>query len=274
MAQIASSRRVAVITGAAHGIGKSTALRLAGDGFKVAVNDIDRKKNQLQDLVSEIREKGGQAIAVPADVSLEPDVQSMCAQVVDTMGGIDVMVANAATFQGSGRPLHESSTEDFDRIMAINLRGVMLSYKYVAQQMLKQGRGGRIIGASSVAGKQSEANASAYCAAKFGLRGLTHSLALEVFKHGITVNSYAPGFILTEMSCLPDDAHNGGPGSTILKLLNLSPDTPKAWPDVIASLISYLAKPESYYITGQYNCTSAHSAALIQQVGARSNSHN
>ncbi|PCH41711.1 NAD(P)-binding protein [Wolfiporia cocos MD-104 SS10] len=239
MAPVAAVSRVAVITGAAQGIGKSIALRLAADGLKVALNDIGSKDNQVQDVVSEIRGKGGQAIAVLADVSVEADVRSMCAQVVDSMGGIDVMVANAGTFAGSGKPLYDDDTRDWDKIISINLRGVMLSYKFAAQQMIKQGRGGRII-----------ANASAYCAAKFGVRGLTHSLSREVAKHSITVNAYAPGSILTDMASHPDDVHNGGLGSTIGKLLNLPPGLPRGQPEVIASLVSYLAKPESHFITG------------------------
>jgi len=241
---------VAFVTGAAQGLGLSIALRLAEDGFDVAVNDIPSKTTQLQDVVSQIEGKGKRAMALPGDVAKDDDVKDMISRVVETLGGIDVMVANA------GIALHktflETSTEEWDRIMSINLRGVMLCYKYAAIQMIKQGRGGRIIGASSQAGKKGSTNLSAYSASKFAVRGLTQSAALELAEHKITVNAYAPGFIITALANHPDDALYGlKPGGTIKKMFGLPLDSPEAGPDTIASIVSYLAKPESYFITGQ-----------------------
>ncbi|EED84954.1 predicted protein [Postia placenta Mad-698-R] len=203
--------RVAIVTGAAQGIGLSIALRLADDGLDVAVNDTASKSEQLEDAVSRIRAKGRRAIAVLADVTQETQVEDMVSQVVEQLGSLD-MVANAGVLVV--QPLMEASAEDWDRVMAVNVRGIMLCYKYAATQMVKQGRGGRIIGAAGF---------SAYCSSKFAVKGLTQTL--ELAEHNITVNAYAPGLINTSMG--------------------------DAGPEVIASIVSYLAKPESYFITGQ-----------------------
>ncbi|EED83212.1 predicted protein [Postia placenta Mad-698-R] len=204
-----SLTRVAVVTGAAQGIGRAIALRLAADHLDVAVNDIASKTDQLQELVSQIQARGGRSLAVPADISNEDDVQKMIAKVVETFGGLDAMVANAGIV--ALKPLIELSSEDFDKLTSVNLRGVMLCYKHAAIQMIQQGRGGRILGMLAL---------SAYSATKFAVRGLTQSAALELAKHNIT------------------DAI-------------LPKNTPIGEPEVIASLVSYLIKPEAYFITGQ-----------------------
>lgn len=232
--------RVAVVTGAAQGIGLSIALRLADDGLDVAVNDTASKSKQLEDAVSQIRAKGRRAIAVLADVTQETQVKDMVSQVVEQLGSLDVMVANAGVLVV--QPLMEASAEDWDRVMAVNVRGIMLCYKYAATQMVKQGRGGRIIGASSVAGKKGWAGLSAYCSSKFAIRGLTQSAAEELAKHKITVNTYAPGIIRSSMA------------KTLalgLEECGMPADLPLAEPDVVAAVVSFLIKPESYFITGQ-----------------------
>ncbi|KAH9841724.1 uncharacterized protein C8Q71DRAFT_738489 [Rhodofomes roseus] len=247
-------RRIALITGAAQGIGRAIALRLAKDGLNVAVNDMPSKRQELQKVVAEIEHSGPggqQAMVAVADISSENDVQVMTASVIEQLGGIDVMVANAGYLYAA--ELVDSTTEEWDKIMAINLRGTMLSYKYAAMQMIQQGRGGRIIGASSSAGKQGCNNASAYAASKFGVRGLTQCAAIELAKYNITVNAYAPGAINTPMVMHPQDAERGlAPGTTMLELTGMLERTPPpADPGVIASLVSYLVKPEAYFITGQ-----------------------
>ncbi|OCH90206.1 NAD-P-binding protein [Obba rivulosa] len=245
----ASSTRVAIVTGAAQGLGLAIALRLADDGLDVAVNDIPAKHAELQKIVIEIQGKGRRSLAVAADVSVENEVRDMVDRVVNVLGGLDIMIANAGV--PFAKPLVETSVEEWERIMAVNLRGVMLSYKHAAHQMIKQGRGGRIIGASSVVGKKGFAYTAAYCASKFAIRGLTQCTALELKLHNITVNAYAPGIIMTPIADHPDDTINGGRGSTFKKMLGLPPTHPHAEPDVVASIVSYLVKPESYFITGQ-----------------------
>ncbi|KZT70395.1 NAD(P)-binding protein [Daedalea quercina L-15889] len=237
--------RVAIVTGAAQGIGLSIALRLADDGLAVAVNDIVPKASKVEEVASQIRAKGRRSLAVTGDVSNEDDVKAMIAKVVEELGSIDVMIANAGI--ALRKPFIETTTEEWERIVSINLRGVMLCYRYAAVEMVKQGRGGRIIGTT---------NLSAYSATKFAVRGLTqtvgeHDRALELAPHKITVNAYAPGFIMTDLAYHPDDSKNGGkPGSTIKKLFGLPLDSPEAGPETVASMVSYLASPESHFMTG------------------------
>ncbi|KAI0719006.1 NAD-binding protein [Fomitopsis betulina] len=233
---------VAIVTGAAQGIGRSVALRLVQDGLSVAINDIPAKRAQIDGVVAEIRATGAIAVAAPADVTDEEAVQEMIASVVEKLGGLDVMVANAGVMTYG--PLLTVPTQEWDRVMNINLRGVMLCYKYAAKQMVEQGRGGRIIGASSLAGRHGMPNTSAYAASKFAIRGLTQSLAAELTKHNITVNVYAPGGIRTNIVDVETAKASGIVDSDMMKF-------PVAEPEVIASLVSYIAKPEAYFITGQ-----------------------
>ncbi|KAF7328666.1 NAD-binding protein [Mycena sanguinolenta] len=166
-----SSKGVVLVTGAAQGIGRSIALRLADDGFNVAVNDILNNSEKLDALVSEIQEKGRTSSKYVADVSQDEQVKTMVDDVVARHGSLDVMVANAG-IAGILAPLTENN---WDRVMNINARGTFLCYKYAGIQMIKQGRGGRIIGASSMAGKQGHAMGGTYCASKFAVRGLTQA---------------------------------------------------------------------------------------------------
>ncbi|EEB94689.1 hypothetical protein MPER_06455, partial [Moniliophthora perniciosa FA553] len=189
---------VALVTGSAQGIGKAVALRLAKDGFDIALNDITSKHSQLQDVEREIeKDFGRKTLIVTADVSSDEEVKSMVDKVVEALGGLDVMVANAGVCPVAS--MLETSAETWERAFAINSRGTFFCYKYAAIQMIKQGRGGRIIGACSSAGKQGRLNSMAYSATKFAVRGMTQSAAWEVTKYGITVNAYAPGVIDTDM---------------------------------------------------------------------------
>ncbi|KAK0193188.1 hypothetical protein F5146DRAFT_1029497 [Armillaria mellea] len=195
-----ASKGVAVVTGAAQGIGKAIALRLADDGFDVAVNDIplDGKITKLQEVQAEIIQKGRRCGVFTGDISKEEDVKRMVEGVVSTLGGLDVMVANAGVCPTAS--VLDYTVEQWDRAFAINARGTFLCYQYAAKQMIKQGRGGRIIGSSSSAGKQGVRMMSLYSSTKSAIRGLTQGAALDLGKFGITVNAYAPGAVDTEMS--------------------------------------------------------------------------
>jgi len=246
-----STSRVALITGAAQGIGEAIALRLAADtsGIDVAVSDIRGKEAQLDDLVKRIEAKGRKAIAIICDVSSDGEVRAAIDKVVEVLGGLDIMVANAGIH--AVKPLLETTIEDWNRVQSVNVVGVMLCYKYAALQMIKQGRGGRLVAASSAGGKRAAPNMSAYCSSKFAVRGLSQSAALELRPHGITVNSYAPGVIHTSMVAHPDDEKNGGIGNTMKIMAGLPVDFPSTGPEVIAELVAYFVKPAAYFTTGQ-----------------------
>ncbi|KAJ3976774.1 NAD(P)-binding protein [Lentinula raphanica] len=245
----ASIPRVAFITGAAQGIGKAIALRLASDGFKVAINDIHSKADQLESVAEDIKKTHGiETCAVPGDVSVEHEVESMVGSAAKTLGSLDVMVANAG-ISGPHTPILSTVEEEWDKVQRINTKGVFLCYKHAAKQMIAQGRpGGRIIGASSVAGKQGMIHVGAYVASKFAVRGLMQVAALEFGHHGITVNAYAPGGVESPMAHTTD-LLTSEIGKAFFKSLPSFSTLGKV--DDIASLVSYLASQESGYITGQ-----------------------
>jgi len=243
---MAALTRIAIVTGAARGIGRSIALKLADDGLDVAVNDIAQQKEHLDEVVKEIEAKGRKAVAVIADVSKEEEVKAMIEKTVEVLGGVDCMIANAGIVRAVR--LLDSDTESFDRTIAINLRGPMLCFKYAAQQMVKQGRGGRLIGASSAAGREGLPMLSAYSASKFGIRGLMQSAAKELAEHKITVNCYAPGVITTGIEISGSGADDFKAQGIPLPQHASGSSAPA---DVIASIVSYLCKPESYFITAQ-----------------------
>ncbi|KAG6910348.1 hypothetical protein DXG01_011417 [Tephrocybe rancida] len=252
-----SSKGVALVTGAGQGIGRAIALRLADDGFDVAVNDITT--TGLETLVEEIKSKQRKSTFHVADISFDKQVKGLITDVVEHHGGLDVLVANAGI--PKWKPLLEkmaqwmllATEDDWDKLFAVNAKGTFLCYKYAGAQMVAQGRGGRIIGASSVAGKRGAANMAAYSATKFAIRGLTQSAAIELGPHGITVNAYAPGPIETSMLHYfdgKDAAFFQGKSEDLQeKLSKSSPVGRIGIPADIASLVSYLASKESGFIT-------------------------
>ncbi|KAJ7607913.1 hypothetical protein FB45DRAFT_1039981 [Roridomyces roridus] len=241
-----NSNRVAIVTGAGKGSGKIIALRLADDGLDVAVNDVQSNAFALAELVGEIKAKGRSSSAHVADVSVDGEVKGMVDEVVRTYGKVDAMVANAGV--ASYDPIVELDVQEWDRIMNINARGTFLCYKYAGLQMMKQGTGGRIVGASSVL--EGKACLSAYTASKFAIRGLTQSAALEFGPHnGITVNAYGPGAVDTEMM---GAEYPEVPREEIInRFKKMSPLGLVGMPDDIASLVSFLVSKDSQFITGQ-----------------------
>ncbi|ESK86694.1 hypothetical protein Moror_10941 [Moniliophthora roreri MCA 2997] len=235
-------RSVALITGAAQGIGRSIARRLASDGgYHLALNDLPAKEEKLHELAEEV----GGTVQV-GDVSKERDVRRMIDETVKELGGLDVMVANAGV--GVVKPLSQTTETDWDYVFSVHGRGVFLCYKHAAEQMIKQGRGGRIIGASSAAGKRGDMNMAAISSSKFTVRGLTQCAAMEYGKHGITVNAYAPGMIKTEMvTSLPPAKFEAAFQTYVSRTALQRPGEMTE----IASLVAYLASKEAGYITGQ-----------------------
>ncbi|THV02603.1 short chain oxidoreductase [Dendrothele bispora CBS 962.96] len=251
MTSSTSTKGVALVTGSSQGIGLAIAQRLAKDGFDIGLNDIPSKLNQLKEAQSKIAQETGRKVEIfPGDISQEQDVKAMIDGIVKALGGLDVMVANAGICMAG--PMLDTivSVAEWDRIFAINVRGTFLCYQYAAKQMIAQGRGGRILGACSGSGKQGQLNMSAYGSTKFALRGLTQATALELGKHGITCNMYAPGPIDTEMS----RAAAAGIGNAeavmamyterlALKRFGVTED--------VSNVVSFLASKESQFITGQ-----------------------
>ncbi|KAF9238267.1 hypothetical protein BU15DRAFT_75421 [Melanogaster broomeanus] len=243
---------VAVVTGAAQGIGRAIALRLSRDGFDVAINDIPPKQRELETLVEEVKAAGRRGIIVAGDVRQEEDVKNIVHGTAAKLG--PQMVANAGICRLG--TMAETSLQQFEDFFAVNVRGVFLCYKYAAQYMVAQGRGGRILGASSAVGRQAVfMHYPAYTASKFAVRGLTQSAALELGRHGITVNCYAPGPIDTDMlrSLAKEWAEKAGTGEDYATVPPAATNTlgHEGKAEDIASIVSYLASAEARFITGQ-----------------------
>ncbi|KAF8993622.1 acetoin reductase family protein [Cyathus striatus] len=244
---MSSSQGVAVITGSSQGIGKAIALRLADDGFDILLNDLASESQFLQEVKDTITNKGKRCVIYTADVSVESEVIGMMKFVVEELGGIDVMVANAGV--GSLGSIVDVTVEEWERVFSVNARGVFLCYKHAAKRMIEQGRGGRIMGASSMYGKRGEPSTGTYCATKFAVRGLTHSAAAELGKYGITVNAYAPVIINTAIVLKA-----GGEEASAAFFKREIADTAvgrAGQPEEVANVVSFLASKASGFITGQ-----------------------
>ncbi|KAJ7217023.1 hypothetical protein GGX14DRAFT_440172 [Mycena pura] len=240
--------RVALVTGAAQGIGRAIALRLAADGLDVGVAGRPAKLAALNGLVEEIEALGRKAHPIATDVSKEAEVQAMVDATVSALGRLDVMVANAGVGSRAASIL-DADVAEWENIWDVNIRGVIFCYKHAARQMVKQGDGGRIIGASSICGLRGFAGTGGYSISKAAVRSLTQTTALELREHRITVNAYAPGVIETEMSVSNED-DIGHPGSAFKKFFRL-PDFRTGQPADVAAVVSFLAAEDTHFVTGQ-----------------------
>jgi NAD(P)-dependent dehydrogenase (short-subunit alcohol dehydrogenase family) len=188
--------KVAIVTGASSGIGKAAALAFAQEGAKVVVADIDDNSGKLT--VQKIKNEGGEAIIVKTDVSKALDVRTMVNKTIETYGRLDCAFNNAGVTTVKTAPIADYDEEEWDNILAINMKGVWLCMKYEIQQMLKYG-GGTIVNTASVAGFVGFANSCAYVTSKHAVLGLTRAAAVEYAKDGIRVNAICPGSIQTPL---------------------------------------------------------------------------
>ncbi len=251
--QMKNQARTSIVTGAAQGIGRGIARRLASDGLFLTLADLPSNLDALKKTAAEVQEAGGNCRIAEADVSSAGEVDRLVADHVAAYGGIDVMVANAGI---AVTALFEDTTvEIVDRTLAINVRGVFNCYKAAATQMIKQGRGGRLIAAGSVSAHKGGEWQCAYVASKFAVRGFNQTVALELAKHGITANIYSPGVIQTPMWDSIDEVvttKEGKPrGSQWDKMLPHIPMRRTGVPDDVAKVVSFIASEGSGYVTGQ-----------------------
>jgi NAD(P)-dependent dehydrogenase (short-subunit alcohol dehydrogenase family) len=234
---------VVLVTGGAAGIGKAAALAFGGRGEKVVIADL--KIDQGNEVARTIERSGGRAIFVEADVSRTADVEKLVGKAVSTFGRLDGAFNNAG-IEGQLGTTADCSEENFDRIMAVNLRGMWLCLRYEIQQMLRQGGGGAIVNMSSVAGLVGFANLPAYVASKHGVIGLTKSAALEYAKSGIRVNAICPGVIHTEMI----DRVTGKNPTVEKQFVDLEPMGRMGTPEEIAEAAVWLCSEAASFVTG------------------------
>jgi 3-oxoacyl-[acyl-carrier protein] reductase len=231
---------IALVTGASRGIGAAIARSLADAGYGVAVN-YARSADLAEDLAAEIIAAGGRALAVQADVSDADDVAAMFAVVAEQLGQVTVLVNNAGITQDG--LLLRMGTEQWDTVIATNLRSVYLCTKAALRPMLRA-RSGRVISVSSISGIAGNAGQSNYSASKAGVIAFTKSIAKEVGSRGITVNAVAPGFIATDMTEALGEAVTDG----VTQQISLGR---LGQPEEVASVVRYLASEGASYITGQ-----------------------
>ncbi|KAK0475554.1 hypothetical protein IW261DRAFT_1552553 [Armillaria novae-zelandiae] len=248
-----ASSRTAIITGAGQGIGRGIALRLAQDGFNICVNDLSSNADQVKSVVEEINSLGASAVAAFGDVSKRADVEEIVKTSVDTLGPLTVMVANAGI--AHSKPILDITEDDLRRIFEVNVMGVFNSDAVAAKQFIKQGTSGKILNAASGTSFRADHLLAHYSATKAAVRSLTHSFAIELGRHRITVNAYAPGIVASPMWEEIDRGMskiNGLPiGQNFSKFTDSICLGRTSVPDDPAKLVSFLAGPDSDYMTGQ-----------------------
>ena len=232
--------KIALVTGAAKGIGKAIALALAADGAAVIVN-YNGSKDRAEQTVEEIKALGADAIAYQCNVADTKAVDDMIKEIIRIYGRLDILVNNAGITRDN--LIMKMTEEDFDAVINANLKGCFNTIKAVSRQMLKQ-RSGRIINLASVSGILGNAGQANYAASKAGIIGLTKTMARELASRGITVNAVAPGFVDTDMTQTLSDSIKAAATAQI-------PLGHFGRPEDIASMAAYLASEKASYITGQ-----------------------
>jgi len=235
--------KVALLTGATSGIGRATAVLFAKAGAKVVASG--RREPEGQQTLELIRAAGGDGLFVQTDVSQASDVESLVQKTVDTFGRLDVAFNNAG-IEGVWVPIARQSEADWDRTIAINLKGVWLCLKYEIRQMLKQGSAGAIVNMASVTGLVGGGGAAAYSASKHGVIGLTKSAALETARNRIRINAVCPAVIETPM----EQRLFGAPAAH-QSALAMHPLGRFGTPAEIAQAVLWMCSDRASFMTGQ-----------------------
>jgi NAD(P)-dependent dehydrogenase (short-subunit alcohol dehydrogenase family) len=240
--------KVALVTGGARGIGRAIAERFAAEGASVAILAL-----HADSAARTASELGGAALGLGGDVASEDDVRRAVAETVVAFGRLDVMVNNAGAIELG--PVVDTAAETWDRVVAVNLRGAFLGCREAARQMIAQGSGGRIVNASSGAGRRADGLIGAYAASKFGVIGLTQALAVELAPHAITVNAYCPGHVTSTPMWDHIDAEltarSGDERGAAKRAAEGEPPLGRSGlPEEVAAAVAYLASDEAAFVTG------------------------
>lgn len=243
--------KTALVTGAGRGIGRAIALRLARDGADVIVCDIDERS--AADSAKEIAALGGRAMGRRVDVSKQDEVKAFVEESAAGFGRIDILVNNAGIVQA--KYFMDLTGEDWDRIMAVNVKGVFFCAQAVAAEMIRRGAGGKIINIASVAAKGAHFMLVPYSASKASVVSITQALSRGLARYGITVNAVCPGVVDTKMwedidSGIGQWSHRA-PGEVFKSWASGIPLGRPEEPEDVANAISFLASSDSNYITGQ-----------------------
>ena len=243
--------KIAVVTGAARGIGLAICERYASEGAFVFVTDIDEDKAR-----SVARSIGPATAALRLDVTNQESIDAMIAAVVAQQGRLDILVNNAGLFDLA--PIVEITRESYGRVFAVNVEGLLFTLQAAARQMIAQGHGGKIINFASQAGRRGEALVAVYCASKAAVISLTQSAGLDLIKHGINVNAIAPGVVDNEhwdhVDSLFARYEGLAPGEKKLSVGASVPFGRMARPEEIGGLATFLASADADYIVAQtYN---------------------
>ncbi len=237
-----SEQRLAVVTGAARGIGRAIVLELLKQGRIVAGLDINEE--QLKELEKVVKEAGYSVITKKVDITDTPKLTEILESLASEYGGISILVNNAGITRD--KLMMQMNEDDFDRVMNINLKAAFMATTVALRSMVRN-KFGRIVNMSSVAGVMGQAGSSNYAASKAGLIGMTKTIAREVGKKNITANCIAPGFIMTEMTAsLPDAVKDAAKEVIPVRRFGQVEDVAKA--------VAFLSNDDSGYITGQVLC--------------------